>query len=204
MYQSEANAVASNLRLHKQVRQRDGHSNRRQPPALVPAGQTCLQVTIQKKVAVPGRNPRIPGSGGTLNGSPAQLITATAIATSQGGSRDSSCITALGSTGVVQDLTVNGGPNSNMAGCAVASSGDATCHGHPIGGTIASYAANGDTNDCAANANDLPDPSTPLADPIGARTCCSDPCAGNYPQEVSGRPPRKIPLSAVADRASNL
>ena len=194
MYQREAFAVASNYGFTTSSSVTVTPATTTASPC--PSGQTCFQVTIQKKVplflvGILGYR----DTGVTLNGSPAQLITATAIATGQGGPGTPACITALGQTGVVQDLTVNGGPNSNMAGCAVASSGDATCHGHPIGGTIASYAANGDTNDCAANANDLPDPSTPLADPVGARTLPADPCAGNYPQEPTKKNPTPLPSS---------
>jgi Flp pilus assembly protein TadG len=196
MYQREAYAVAANYGFTGGVNNvQVAASTTTASPC--PSGQTCFKVTIQK--TVPLFLVGILGyrdTGITLNGSPAQLITSTAIATGQGGPGTPSCITALGQTGVVQDLTVNGGPNSNMAGCAVASSGDATCHGHAIGGTIASYAANGDTNDCAANGNDLSDPATPLADPIGSRPIPADPCGGKYPQEVNGAAATQNQLSS--------
>jgi Flp pilus assembly protein TadG len=195
MYQREANAVAANYGFTNAVSNVTVAATTT-TASPCPSGQTCFQVTITKKVplflvGIVGYR-----SGATLNGSPAQLITSTAIATSQSGPATISCITALGATGVVQDLTVNGGPNSNMVGCGVASNGDSTCNGHPIGGTVASYAPNGDTNDCAANGNNAK-LSTPLTDPIDAARLTSteatndlNHCAGSFPQESAGNLPK--------------
>ena len=163
MYQREAFAVASNYGFTTKL-ERDRHSSDDNRQPLSWQDKTCFQVTIQKRRCRCSwlESSRYRDTGVTLNGSPAGSSSPPLPSPpAKGGPGTPACITALGQTGVVQDLTVNGGPNSNMAGCAVASSGDATCHGHAIGGTIASYAANGDTNDCAANGNDLPDPATP-------------------------------------------
>ena len=113
MYQREANAVAANYGFT------NGANNATVAATTTtaspcPSGQTCFQVTITKKVPlflVGILGYRDPGV--TLNGAPAQLITATAIATGQGGAGTPSCITALGSTGVRPGSNlVNGGPNS--------------------------------------------------------------------------------------------
>ena len=136
---------------------------------------TCYQAQITKKV--PLYLTQIVGFTGD-DGAGFKLITASAIATSGGGGAPPFCIVALG-TSAKKDLTINGGPNSDLPGCAVGSNGAVDCHGHAIAGTTASYAAAGDNNDCAANGNfqtltsPITDPYSGLSSDIPPNHCSS-------------------------------
>jgi Flp pilus assembly protein TadG len=150
------------------------------------AATNCVRVIITKKLPIYLLN--VVGFSGdtTIGGRYYQTISARATAYPTGGANPPFCLVALGQNGVVNDLTVNGGPNSNLNGCDVGSNGAATCNGHPIGGTVASYAASGDTNDCAANGNDQ-SLKAPMTDPYlsQASNLPTNPCgasASSYPQ----------------------
>jgi hypothetical protein len=149
----------------------------------------CFKVVITKEVPV--RLLNVVGFQGdtVIGGQHYVTVRASAMAYPAGGASPPFCIVALG-TSAKQDLVVNGGPNSNLPNCAVGSNGAVTCNGHPIAGTIASYAANGDTNDCAANGNDQTE-KAPITDPYASQaadipnnTCPSPTLASSYPQEA--------------------
>src|SRR5215472_1364154 len=149
----------------------------------------CFKVVITKEVPI--RLLNVVGFQGdtVIGGQHYVTVKASAMAYPTGGASPPFCIVALG-TSAKKDLVVNGGPNSNLPNCAVGSNGDVTCNGHPIDGTIASYAANGDTNDCAANGDNqtekalITDPYTSQADDIPKNTCPSPTSAKSYPQEA--------------------
>lgn len=187
MYKREAFAVAQSYGYVT------GANNVTVTPSTVtcPSGSgTCYQVQISH--SVPFYLLKVVKAGAT------QTITSTSIASAQGVAPPF-CILALGGTGLSQDLVINGGPNSHMNGCSVASNGAADCHGHAIGGTDASYAI-GPTDDCASNGNDkiinspIADPYAYLAANIPANTCTPANAASSYPQEPSG--PHGTPLPA--------
>lgn len=149
----------------------------------------CFKVVITKEVPV--RLLNIVGFQGdtVIGGQHFVTVKASAMAYATGGVSPPFCIVALG-TSAKKDLVVNGGPNSDLPNCSVGSNGDVTCNGHPIDGTIASYAAGGDTNDCAANGNNvtektlITDPYTAQANDIPKNTCPNPSLASSYPQEA--------------------
>jgi Flp pilus assembly protein TadG len=155
----------------------------------------CFKVTITRVVPVTLLS--VVGYKGTGGGGN-QTITASAMAyaTGGGGATTNFCVVALG-TAASKDLTVNGGPNSNLPGCAIGSNGATDCHGQGIPGIDASYAAPGDTDNCdQTSADNLPlrapikDPYTAQATDIPANTCPNPTLKTSYPQEPKhGSPP---------------
>ena len=158
----------------------------------------CFKVVIQKKVPI--RLLNVVGfQGDTLiGGQHYKTVTASAMAYATGGATPPFCIVALG-TAAKKDLTINGGPNSNLPGCSVGSNGGTNCNGHAIGGTIASYGAAGDSNDCADNGDDIT-LKTPITDPYTAQAADipnNSPCgngSGKTPYGTSSVP-TSIPSS---------
>lgn len=142
----------------------------------------CYQVAITKKL--PLYLLQVVGFAGntTIASAKAQSVSVLAIAAPTGGGSTPFCVFALGSS-AKKNLTINGGPKSNLPGCAVGSNGATDCNGQPISGTIASYAANGDANSCADNGNNIAltttvtDPYLNLASNIPPHPC------GSYFQE---------------------
>src|SRR5579863_4136885 len=127
----------------------------------------CFKVVITKEVPV--RLLSVIGfTGDTAIGSQRyQTVQASAMAyAGSGNTSQNFCIGALGSL-VNKDLTINGGPNSALPGCAIASNGGTTCNGGSITGLVASYAAPNDMskNDCAPTAADNVPLRAPITDP---------------------------------------
>src|SRR5579871_4584339 len=94
------------------------------------------------------------------------------------------CILILG------NLTSNGAPNANLAGCSIGSNGDMTCHGHNLQADIG--LAHGTDNGCGvrqySGVPTLLDPYASLAANIPANTCPSPNSASSYPQETGTLP----------------
>jgi Flp pilus assembly protein TadG len=155
------------------------------------AATNCVRVIVTKKVPIYLLN--VVGFSGdtTIGGRYYQTISARATAYPTGGAVPPFCLVALG-TSAKKDLAISGGPNSDLPGCAVGSNGGTDCSGHAIAETIASYAAPGDTNNCAANANFKPaspaitDPYTGQAADIPTNNCGGpggQSLPASYPQE---------------------
>jgi Flp pilus assembly protein TadG len=160
---------------------------------------TCYQVTVTK--TVPLYLLPIVGFRGntTLSSGLAQTVSAVAVAAPTGGAAPPFCIVALGSA-AKKNLTINGGPKSDMPGCAIASNGATDCNGLPIDGTIASYAASGDANTCAANGNNKPIPST-ISDPYsGLSSDVPSHSCTSYSQVPAN--PKKDPALNAANQLS--
>ena len=163
---------------------------------LCPAGitGTCFQVTINR--TLPVRLLNIVGFKGSL-GNGNQRITASATAYATGGNNHNStnfCIIALG-TAVTKDLTVNGGPNSDLGGCAIGSNGGTICNGsNGIPGVSVSYAAPGDQNDCAPTAIDDVPLRSPITDPFaGDATNLPTNTCTSYSQESAQNKISQLP-----------
>ena len=135
-----------------------------------PSVESCYKVTVTK--TVPLYLVQIVGYAGnaTLNGGGAQSLSASAIASPSGVNGAEFCVLALGGGGV--DLTSNGGPKANLAGCDVGSNSSMTCNGHDLGAD-AGYAVGTDTN-CGAvthsNQAKIIDPYAALASKISRPT----------------------------------
>lgn len=149
------------------------------------AATDCFKVTITRTVPVTLLS--VVGYKGTGGGGN-QTITASAMAyaTGGGGNATNFCIVALGSA-VNKNLTVNGGPNSNLPGCAIGSNGATTCNGQGIPGIDASYAAPGNTDDCAQTSSNNVPLRAKITDPYTSQATelPNDPCGGltsSYPQ----------------------
>ncbi|MHB8530109.1 MAG: pilus assembly protein TadG-related protein [Caulobacteraceae bacterium] len=180
VYQGEAYAVASNYGFT------NGANNvtvTATNTAACPdgSGNTCYQVTISR--TVPLYLVGVVGFRGnaTLNGAAAQTLAASSIARPNV-TGTAYCLLALGSIG----FTVNGGPKSDMAGCDVASNGQATCNGHNLNAD-AGYAVGTDTcgNAQHSGISPIPDPYSSLKNKIPANPCSPPGSSSAYPQEPS-------------------
>jgi hypothetical protein len=175
-YDDEARAVVAQYGLQNGV---NGVTVSVSDSATCPSGVTgpCYSVTVSKPE--PLLLARITGYQGdtTYGGSPAKLISATAIAV-QGLAPRSYCVLTLGTSGVSPALRGNGVPNSALAGCNVMSNTAAECNGHNLGADVGD--AHGINDGCGiarhSNVSVMPDPYASLASNIP-----SDPCPGINP-----------------------
>src|SRR5258708_1746802 len=154
-YASEAQAVTANYGYT------NGASNTTvttSNAAACPAGgNTCYSVVISTKMQL-YLTPVIGFSGdSTVGGSPAQTITATAVA-QRGTVNRKYCLLSLNSIGT--GILGNGVPNSNFKGCSIMSDSSSTCNGHNMG---ADYGAPPITDNACGLSQDSGVP--PLADP---------------------------------------
>jgi hypothetical protein len=198
-YDSEAKGVAA------QYGQQDGTngvtvttSNAAPCPAGAGTGP-CYSVTVSRPM--PLMLAQVVGYQGNakLNGGPAQLVSATAVAI-VGPTTRSYCILALASSGASTALLTNGAPMANLSGCNVMSNTGATCNGHNTGADVGD--AHTTNNGCGvvqhSGVNAAPDPYADLSKNIPP-----DPCNGSYPQEpttTSGTqlPSKNRPIGAVS------
>jgi Flp pilus assembly protein TadG len=148
------------------------------PTGVGDASSTCYSVTVSQ--TTPVLLAQVVGFKGdtTMNGAPAKIIAANAVAL-QGSSDRSYCLLALGTTGTTA-IQTNGAPKGDLSGCNVMSNTDATCNGHNLKADNGD--ANGTNDGCGVNQHSnvkkVPDPYAGLKDNIPA-----DPCGGTYPQE---------------------
>ncbi|HEY0646867.1 pilus assembly protein TadG-related protein [Phenylobacterium sp.] len=115
---------------------------------------------------------------GTVNGNPAKLITAKAVAI-QGLAPREYCVLALASSGDPEALRTNGAPKADLTGCSVMSNSNAQCNGHDL---KAEYGDAFGTNDgCGkkktSNVDKLADPYSGLTSNIPAQNCPGYPVA---------------------------
>jgi len=150
---------------------------------------SCYSVTVSQTVQIYLAN--LVGFSGntTINGWPAQTLSATAIAERQGTTRKY-CLLSLHTIG--SGILGNGVPNTNFAGCSIMSDSSMTCHGHDMG---ADYGDAHLTNSGCGNVQDsnmpiVPDPYSGLASNIP-----DDTCNGSYPQEPSRHGDPALPSS---------
>ena len=118
------------------------------------------------------------GDATLLNGTPAKLISAKAVAIQANGPREY-CILALAGSGDPEALRSNGAPNADLSGCNTMSNSNATCNGHDLDADIGD--AHGDNNGCGkkrnSNVDKVADPYASLASNIPSKTCSTYPIA---------------------------
>jgi Flp pilus assembly protein TadG len=159
--------------------------------ATCPAGAgtgPCYSVTVS--YATPLLLAQVVGYGGdtTLSGSPAKIISATAVAV-QGPTQRDYCLVALAKSGADPALTTDGAPNADLSGCNIASNTGATCNGHNL------QADNGDAhtqnNGCGiqqhSNMGTVDDQYAAMASAIPS----TDPCPSRYPSRNYATKPVK-------------
>jgi hypothetical protein len=150
----------------------------------------CYSVTVSR--TMPLMLAQITGYAGDaiLDGRPAKLISATAVAT-QGAQPREYCVLTLDNSGVSPALRTNGAPKANLSGCDLMSNGDADCNGHNLGADHGD--AHGENDGCgvdqSSNRPRIPDPYAKLADNIPADTCDS------YPQKPAKKKDPALPPS---------
>ena len=94
-------------------------------------GNTCYSVTITQSVTL-FLSPVLGYQGNaTLNGSPAQQLTSSSVAT-QNTLQLPLCLLALGKSGA-QDIVTNGNPKASMTDCNVMANTSARCNGSNLG-----------------------------------------------------------------------
>lgn len=172
-YAAEARAVAAQ---YGYIDGRDGVVVGTSNTAPCPAGGSgCYAVTItraQKLLLA-----QAVGFGGdtTLQGQPAKLISARAVAIQANAPREY-CVLALAGSGAQQGIRANGVPKADLTGCSVMSNTDAVCNGHDLNADYG--AAHGVNSGCgnsrASRVDVVADPYAGLKSNIP-----TDPC-GTY------------------------
>lgn len=173
-YADEAKAVAARYGFQDGV---DGVTVSAVNNAPCPDGSSkCYAVTISRlRPMILAQVTGYDGDG-TINGSPAKMIAAKAVAI-QGLAPREYCVLALASSGDPEALRTNGAPKADLSGCSVMSNSNATCNGHDL---KADYGdAFGTNNGCGKKQNShvdkLDDPYEGLTSSIPAQSCSSYP-----------------------------
>ena len=128
-YVDEARAVAARYGFQQGV---DGVNITAVNNAACPDGASgCYKVTITRPQ--PLLLAQVVGVQGetTLNGAPAKVLGATALAIRANTPREY-CILALAGSGAAQGIRGDGSPNGNLPGCNIRSNTDADCNGHDL------------------------------------------------------------------------
>ena len=153
-------------------------------------GNTCYSVSITRAQRL--LLAQAVGFGGdtTLQGHPAKLISARAVAIQANAPREY-CILALAGSGASQGIRANGVPNADLTGCSVMSNTDAVCNGHDLNADYG--AAHGTNNGCGntriSNVPVVLDPYAGLVSNIPANPC------GAYPRAPSKKADPALPSS---------
>ncbi len=175
-YATEARAVVARYGLQSGV---EGVNITASNAAACPGGgNTCYRVTITR--AQPLLLAQAVGFRGdtTFNGSPAKLVTATALAIQANAPREY-CILALAGSGDTEALRSNGAPFADLTGCNVMSNTAARCNGHDLKADVGD--AHTTNNGCGRHRNSnvpiVTDPYTGLRTNIPSRSCGSYPVA---------------------------
>ena len=173
-FDREARAVAARYGFHDGA---DGVAVTPLDKQPCPAGgNDCYSVTITK--AQPLLLAQIVGFQGDtrLNGSPAQLLKAKAVAIQVSGPRPY-CILALAGSGAAEGIRANGSPDADLTGCRIMSNTNSNCNGHTL---LAEQGdAHGTPDYCGRkNTGKVPVVSDPYAD-LRANIP-SDGCGGTY------------------------
>jgi len=175
-YDEEAKAVAARYGFQHGV---DGVSVTAVNNAACPDGSNkCYSVTISRLQPMILAQVTGYSGDGTVNGSPAKLIAAKAVAI-QGLAPREYCVLALASSGDPEALRTNGAPKADLSGCSVMSNSAARCNGHNL---KAEYGdAFGTNNGCGKKQNSnipkVTDPYAGLTSNIPSNNCSSYPVA---------------------------
>jgi len=150
----------------------------------------CYRVTVAK--TRPLLLAQVVGYGGdaTIDGAPAKLIEASAVAKQVSGPREY-CIVALAGSGDPEAIRTNGAPKADMSGCSVMSNSSARCNGHDLKAEVGD--AVGVNNGCGKTQNSsvkkLEDPYATLAANVPAKTCTSYPTLPKNRKKGDSFPP---------------
>ena len=171
-YADEARAVAARYGLQNGV---NGVTIAASDTAACPGGgNTCFSVTINR--LRPLMLAQIVGMAGDaqLNGSPAKLISAHAVAIQANAPREY-CLLALASSGYDQGIYGDGSPTADLSGCRIMSNTSSRCNGHTLGADMSD--AYDVSESCGKkNNSNVPkaeDPYVGLKSNIPANTCGS-------------------------------
>lgn len=151
----------------------------------------CYRVTVGK--ARPLLLAQVVGYGGdtALDGAPAKLIEATAVAKQVSGPRDY-CVVALAGSGDPEAIRTNGAPKADLSGCSVMSNSSARCNGHDLKAEVGD--AVGVNNGCGKTQNSsvkkLEDPYASLVANVA-----TPPCADGYPVAPKKKKDQSLPPS---------
>lgn len=175
-YADEAKAVAARYGYQHGV---DGVTVTAVNNAPCPDGSNkCYAVTISR--LQPMILAQVTGydGDGTVNGNPAKLIAAKAVAI-QGLAPREYCVLALASSGDPEALRSNGAPKANLSGCSVMSNSNARCNGHDLQADFGD--AFGTNSGCGkkktSNVPKLDDPYAGLTAGVPSQSCSSYPVA---------------------------
>lgn len=192
-YLQEARAVAAQYGFAQGV---NGVSVTASNAAVCPAGgATCYSVTVSRPY--PLLLAQLVGFRGdtTVNGAPAQTVTATSVAALTTKPRPY-CMLALGAGGTGVSFLANGVPNANLSGCNVMSNTSATCNGHNLGADIGD--AHLTNNGCGvvehSNIPAVTDPYASRAVNIPPDTTCGS-RSPRYPQIPTSKAGAALPAS---------
>jgi Flp pilus assembly protein TadG len=171
-YLEEARAVAARYGFQNGV---DGVTVTATDAAPCPAGgNDCYRVTVARSVRL--LLAQAVGYHGdvTLDGAPAKLISATALAIQAMGPREY-CVLALAGSGNLNGIRSNGAPEASLVGCNVMSNTNASCNGHDLDADVGD--AHGTNDGCGNRRNsNVPvaaDPYAALASNIPSASCGS-------------------------------
>ncbi len=132
----------------------------------------CYRVTVGK--TRPLLLAQVVGYGGdtTVEGDPAKLIEATAVAKQVSGPREY-CVVALAGSGTSPALDARGAPKADLSGCSVMSNTSANCSGHDLQADVGD--AVGTNDNCGkrqnSNVKKLEDPYAALVANLTAVDC---------------------------------
>lgn len=151
----------------------------------------CYRVTVSR--ARPLLLAQVIGYKGDtkVDGSPAKLVQATAVAKQVSGPREY-CVVALAGSGDPEAIRTNGAPDADLSGCSVMSNSSARCTGHDLKAEVGD--AVGQNNGCGKTQNSsvkkLEDPYAALAANIPTVPCSDFPALpkhrrddDNFPKE---------------------
>jgi len=149
----------------------------------------CYRVTVSR--ARPLLLAQMVGYGGDaqVDGSPAKLIEASAVARQVSGPREY-CVVALATSGDPEAIRTNGAPKADLSGCSVMSNSAARCNGHDLKAEVGD--AVGLNNGCGKTQNSgvkkLDDPYASLAANLPSVPCTSYPILPKKRKKGDGFP----------------
>jgi hypothetical protein len=188
-YANEARAVAGRYGYHNGV---DGVTIAASNTAACPGGgNNCFSVTISR--LRPLMLAQVVGLEGDaqVNGSPAKLISAKAVAIQANAPREY-CLLALASSGYDQGIYGDGSPTADLTGCRIMSNTASRCNGHTLNADMSD--AYDVSDGCGKkNNSNIPKASDPY---VGLRSNIpADSCGGSYAQAPKKKNDPPLPSS---------
>lgn len=170
-YAHEARAVAASYGFEDGE---DGIKVRTWNNVACPGGgpANCYRVTVSR--TRPLLLAQVVGYDGdtSVDGAPAKLIEATAVAKQVSGPREY-CVVALAGSGDPEALRADGGPKADLSGCSVMSNSGARCNGHDLDAEVGD--AVGENRGCGktrnSNVKKLEDPYAALVANLPEVSC---------------------------------